>query len=101
MDLQQAVPRGFVHPTLLRHNPRALKNRKTKISNPQSRATTFCKLKDKDTDVVDTYGVCHQLSPVAETVSASHLLSKLNLYQTIDSDGADEKLHLEEGGWRF
>ena len=101
MDLHKAISTGLVCPDLFRRhidNPRTLKNRETKIPNPQSRGTKVCKLRDKNTKTVDTYGVCHQLAPVTETVSASCLLSKNNLDQTIESEGAYKRIHLEEGG---
>ena len=37
------------------------------------------------------------MAPVSETLSASRLLSKRNLYQIIKSEGSDERIHLEEG----
>ena len=57
MDLLDTDSRGLVHTVPLERyldNPRAQKNRKTKMSNPQPRVTKDCNLKDNSTDVVDT-----------------------------------------------
>ena len=102
MDLLDTDSRGLVRPVPLeRHNnhPRTAKNRKsTNMSNPQSRERKDCNLIDKDTNLVDIYGVCYQLAPGAEIVSTSRLLSKNNLEQTIESEGFHGNLHLREGG---
>ena len=79
MDLLDTDYRGLVHPVPLGwrlDNHRAL-NRK-KMSHPLPSVTKDCNLKNKNVEVVDTYGVYYQLAPVAETVSASHLLRKIN-----------------------
>ena len=67
------------------------------MSNPQSRVNKDFNLFNKDTVPVDTYGVCRQLAPEAETVSTDRLLSQNNLEQTIQSEGVHEPVHLEEG----
>ena len=46
----------------------------------------------------DTYEVCQQLAPGAETVLTDRLISRTNLDQTIQSEGVHEPVHLEEGG---
>ena len=102
MDLLDTDFRGLVHPVPMEQHSnhlRTAKNRNsTNISKPQSRENKDCNLIDKDTNLVDTYGVCHELISVAETLSTSRLLSKINLQQTIESEGVHGKLHLEEGG---
>ena len=83
MDLHNATSTGLVNPEPLGlkfDNPLTDRNRKSsKLSNPQSRDRKDFNLKDKDTNTVDTYGVCHQLAPVTKTVSTSRLLRKINL----------------------
>ena len=69
-----------------------------KKTQPLPRVTKDCNLKDNNVYAVDTYGVCDQLGPVTDTVSPSCLLRKRYLKQTIESEGADEQLHLEEVG---
>ena len=101
VDLLDIDSRSLVRPgPLERHldNPRSQKNRKTKNSYPLPRVTKDCNLKDKNSVAVDTYGVCDLLAPVPETVSTSRLLRKRKFKQTIESEGDDEKLHLEEVG---
>ena len=68
------------------------------MSNPQSRDTKVRKLKDKDKDTVDTYGVHHQLAPVSETVSTRRLLSINIFFFNIQSKGSPKQISLEEGG---
>ena len=80
------------------NNSWAKKNRKTKISHTIPRVAKDYNLKVKDAEAVNTYGVCDHLTAVVEIVSASHLLRKIKFKQTIEYEGADEKLHLEESG---
>ena len=102
MDLNNTSTTGLVNPELFNRqfdNPRINKNRKsTKFSNSQSRDTKVCKLNDKDTDKGNIYRVCHQLAPETLPVSTSHLLSKINLKKSVQSERSSEQTCLEEGG---
>ena len=68
------------------------------MSNPQSRVNKYCNLFNKDTVPIDTYGLCRQPAPEAETVSKDHMLSQNNLEQTVQSERAYKSTHLEGCG---